>query len=96
MSTANQTVSVMITMPKEVYERVTRAAAHEQRQVEELLSVLVAEGLDAHGSVRDLLEHASTLYRTRLAGEGKLQQTSEEILQELRDVREQIARELYP
>lgn len=96
MSTAEQTVSVTVTLPKAVYERVAQAAAHERRQVEELPSALVAEGLEAHASVRELFEHASELYRVRLAREGRLDQTPEEVLKELRDVREQIARELYP
>jgi hypothetical protein len=96
VSTAEQTVSVTVTLPKDVYERVALAAADEQCQIEELLSALVAEGLDTHATVRDLLERASTHYRAHLSREGKLQQSSEEVLQELRDVREQLARELYP
>jgi hypothetical protein len=89
-----QTVAVML--PKGLYDRLAQAAAHEHRRIEELLGSLVTEGLDAHVTMRDLLEHVSALYRARLATEGKLQQSSEEVLQELRDLREQIASELYP
>jgi hypothetical protein len=96
MSTAEPVISVTVTLPKAVYERVAQAAAHERRQIEELLSALVAEGLEARTTVRELFEHASDLYRARLAREGKLDQTPEEVLEELRDVREQITSELYP
>jgi len=46
--------------------------------------------------VRELFERVSREYRARLAREGKLDQSPDEVLQELRDVREQIAREFYP
>jgi hypothetical protein len=92
----SQTVQVTLRLPKDMYERVTQAALIEQQQVEDLLRTLIAEGLEAHTTVRTLLEHVSEDYRARLAREGKLHQSSEDVLQELRDLREQIARELYP
>jgi len=96
MSNTEQAVQVIVTLPKEIYERVARTAAGEQQQLEDLLSVLIVEGLDAHATVRELLEHVSGQYRARLIREGKLDQSADEVLQELRTVREQIASELYP
>ena len=89
-------MQVTLRLPKDMYERVTQAALMEQRQIEDLLSTLIAEGLEAHATIRELLEHVSEDYRARLAHEGKLQQSSADVLQGLRDLREQIARELYP
>jgi hypothetical protein len=96
MSSMNQTVQVTLRLPKDMYERVTQAALIEQRQVEDLFRTLIAEGLEAHMTVRELFEHVSEDYRARLAREGKLDQSSDDVLQELRDLREQIARDLYP
>lgn len=96
MSSIEQVVQVTVKLPKEIYERVARTAAGEQQQLEDLLSVLVAEGLDAYATVRELFEHVSAQYRARLAQEGKLDQSADEVLQELRTVRERIASELYP
>jgi uncharacterized membrane protein YheB (UPF0754 family) len=96
MSNTEQVVQVTVKLPKEIYERVARTAAGEQQQLEDLLSVLVTEGLDAHGAVRELFEHVSAQYRARLAREGKLDQSADEVLQELGTLREQIASELYP
>lgn len=96
MSSIGQTVQVTLQLPKDMYERVTQAALIEQRHIEDLLSTLIAEGLEAHTTIRELLEHVSEDYRARLAREGKLQQSSDDVLQNLRDLREQIARELYP
>ena len=96
MSSMSQTVQVTLRLPKDMYERVTQAALIEQRQVEDLFRTLIAEGLEAHMTIRELLEQVSEDYRARLALEGKLEQSSDDVLQELRDLREQIARDLYP
>jgi hypothetical protein len=96
MNSIGQTVQVTLRLPKDMYERVTQAALLEQQQVEDLLRTLIAEGLEAHTTVRELLEHVSEDYRARLAREGKLHQSSDDVRQELGDLREQIARELYP
>jgi hypothetical protein len=96
MSSIGQTVQVTLRLPKDMYERVTQAALIEQQQVEDLLRTLIAEGLKAHTTLRELLEHVSEDYRARLACEGKLHQSSDDVLQELRSLREQIARALYP
>ena len=96
MSSAERTVQVTLCLPKEIYDRVARTAVEERRQLEDLLNALVAEGLDAHSSVRELFERVSKQYRTRLTHEGKLDQSADGVLQELRVLREQIARELYP
>jgi hypothetical protein len=96
MSSMDQTVQVTLRLPKDMYERVTQAALSEQRQVEDLLRTLIAEGLEAHMTIRELLEQVSEDYRARLAREGKLEQSSDDVRQELRVLREQIARDLYP
>lgn len=96
MSGPEQTVQVTLKLPRDIYERVSLTAAGEQRHLEELLGSLIAEGLDAHATVRELFERVSEQYRSRLAADGKLAQSSDDVLRELRALREQIARELYP
>lgn len=95
MSAMDQAVQVTLRLPKEIYDRAAQAAANEQRQLEEILSTLVAEGLDAHATARELFERVSEQYRARLSREGKLNQPSDKVLEELRNLRGQIARELY-
>jgi hypothetical protein len=96
MSSAERTVQVTLSLPKDIYERVARTAVEERRRLEDLLNALVAEGLDAHATVRELFERVSEQYRARLTGEGKMDQSADGVLQELRTLREQIVRELYP
>jgi len=96
MSMTDQTVQVTLQLPQDIYRRVELAAVGEQRQLEDLLGALVAEGLDAHATLRELFENVSAQYRARLKSEGRLDQSADVVLQELRDVREQVAHELYP
>jgi hypothetical protein len=96
MSATDQTVQVILELPKEVYRRIEARARKEQRPPEDLLSALVAEGLEAHSGVREIYERISDRYRDRLSHEDQLHLTPEEVLQELRAIREQIAHELYP
>jgi hypothetical protein len=91
-----RTVEVTLQLPEDVYRRVAQTAEGEQRSTDDLLSALVAEGLDAHASFREIFDHLSEQYRERLRREGKLSASPEETQEELRLLREQIANELYP
>jgi len=90
------TVTVTLQLPRDLYDRASRTAIHEHHPLEELLSGLLAEGLNVHGTIREVFEGASAHYRARLLHEGKLSQSADEILHELRELREKIADELYP
>ena len=96
MVSTSQTVQVILQLPSGTYERVSQAASKEQRQIGDFLNALVAEGLEAHMTIRELLEHVSEDYRGRLRREGKLDQPSDAVQQELRALREQVAHDLYP
>ena len=96
MVNTGQTVQVTLQLPRSMFERVSQAALTEQRQIEDFLNDIVAEGLEAHMTFRELLEQVSEDYRDRLAREGKLDQSSDTVQQELRALREQVAHGLYP
>ena len=96
MVNTGQTVQVTLKLPRSMYQRVTQAALTEQRQVGDFLNDLVAEGLETHMTIRELLDQVSKDYRDRLAREGKLDQPSDAVQQELRILREQVAHDLYP
>jgi ferritin len=96
VSTPNETVQATVTLPKDVYSRIAHAARDEDKSIDEFMSALVAEGINAHASLRELFEKVSALYRARLEREGKLHQSPDEVMQELGSLREQIASELYP
>ena len=96
MSRSDKTVQVTARLSKDSYEQVKQAAHAEQCPVEDLLGRLIARGLEARMTSRDILDHVSQNYRARLAREGKLSQSAEAVGKELGALREQIARDLYP
>jgi hypothetical protein len=96
MSVRGRAVEVTLSLPSEIYERAARAATDEQRPLDELLSGLVAEGLDAHLTARERLERLSEQYRARLSHQKTLDEPPEQVVQALRDLRERLAGELYP
>ena len=96
MSGSDQTVQVTVRLSKDSYEQVKQAAHAEKCPVEDLLGRLIAQGLEAHMTLRDIWGRVSQDYRARLARSGKLSQSAETVRQELRTLREQIARDLYP
>ena len=96
MSRSDQTVQVTVRLSKDSYEQVKQAAHAEKCPVEDLLGRLIAQGLEAHMTPRDIWDRVSQDYRARLARSGKLSQSAETVRQELRTLREQIARDLYP
>ena len=91
-----QNITVTFDLAKDVYERVSETASHEHRPLEEMLSKLVGEGLHVHATMRELFEAVSSQYRGRLSHEGKLNEPPEAVIADLRELREQIADELYP
>ena len=91
-----QNITITINLPKDVYERASETASQEQRSLEDMLSGLINEGLNVHASLRELFEAVSVQYRARLDKQGRLAESPDTVLQELRQVREQIAHDLYP
>jgi hypothetical protein len=96
MNPNSETVEVTLTLPKSVYEHAVELAQSTAQPITDLLSSVVTEGLACPDNPREAFERVSASYRARLAREGKLDQSPEEVLQELRELREQVARELYP
>jgi len=96
MNVNGQTITVTLQVPRDVHDRASQTASQERRPLEDLLSRLLAEGLNVHGTVRAVFEQVSAQYRARLRDDGKLSQSADEIMQELHELREKIADELYP
>jgi hypothetical protein len=96
MNSTDQPIPITLLLPKALYQKVAQTAEQEQRSLEDLLNGLVLEGLTTHATVRQILEAVSTNYRQRLSQADELQKSPEEVFQELRAIREQLADELYP
>lgn len=86
------TVSIPQSVLKQIEELARDAKTSREREFESLLRI----GLKTKRSYQDRFDRLSETYRARLAREGKLNQTFDEIMEELARVREQVANELYP
>jgi hypothetical protein len=93
---ATGTVSVTLDVPRDVYERAAQKAAREHRPLDEVLNSALGAGLVPSETPQQILERVSRSYRARLAREGKLHQTPDEIHAELAKIRQEVADELYP
>lgn len=96
MGTRSESVTVQIELPREEYERLEGAARAADQSVSAMARSLTLDGLMRQMTPRELLERASALYWALMAREGKTDQTPEQVLQELRELRERIANEFYP
>lgn len=96
MPVVDETISVLVPLSKPVYEQAVDSAARAHRSIENELAELVETGIRATLSHQERFDRLSSSYRARLAREGKLDQTPDEILAELRAIRENVADELYP
>ncbi len=96
METQIQDKPVRVLLPRETARRVEEVAEQENRSLDEQTALLLDEALDARSSPREIFQRLSSDYRSRLAREGKLDQTPDQILEELRRIREEVANELYP
>ena len=93
---AKATVPITLHLPRSLYERLQQTAEAQHQTPEEVLSAVLSRDLDRQAIAREALEQARKSYRERLEREGKLNQTPEEVLAELAEVRQRIANQLYP
>jgi len=96
MPVAEEQVSITLTLPRSVVDRVGELAKQKHASLDDQFGLLVANGLQAELSVGERLKRLSDVYRARLDREGRLNQTAEEVMDELRRIREQVADELHP
>jgi hypothetical protein len=87
---------VSVTLPRELLERVSDLARQDNATLERELENLVDSGIRRRQRATNSLLELSEAVRARLNREGKLGQTSEQVLEDLRRIREEVADELYP
>jgi hypothetical protein len=94
MNTSSSTVHITLELPKEVYDQAIQIAGERHCPVEALLADIIDEGLQAHDA-EQLWGKMAEAYRDRLSQSGKLNQSTEEVLEDLAAIREQVANEFY-
>ena len=91
MDPTTQTLTVTLTLSPEVYQRLLKAADDDRQSVSDFLSQLVTMRMTSQEQARQMWEALSQQYRERSRREGTLQRSSAEVLQDLRQTREEIA-----
>jgi hypothetical protein len=88
--------AVRLTIPEPTYKRAEREAARRHRKVEDHLKWLLERAIETEDEPRRLLEQVGRSYRAQRARAGKTQQSAEDRLEKMREIRERVAGELYP
>jgi hypothetical protein len=96
MPVVEERVTITLSLPKPVAERVAELAKDKNVSMEGELETLVETGLRSEMTLAERFDRLSERYRARLAREGKANRTYDEMMEELARVREEIANELYP
>lgn len=95
-STNDETITVTVNLPKATFDRAEKLAIQRHKKLPQVLTDLVIEGVERRAILMKLWDEAKISYATRRAQEGKAQQSDEDVLTDLRDLRERIAGEKYP
>lgn len=90
------TVVLEVPISQKTYEDLSEIASGGSRSPEEVARDLIETELSRQARIAERFDRLSDSYRARLAREGKLNRTPEEVLEELRQIREQVANEKYP
>lgn len=86
---------ITITLPHAIVEQIEAMVGETGSTLESESARLIELGLRTKQDVRRQWRELSESYRARLSREGKLEQSPEDVMEELRRIREQVADELY-
>ncbi len=96
MPVAEEQVSITLTLPRSVVERVRKSAEKSHRSVEQEATVLLQTGISKGAALRESLERARSAYDAEIKRAGKSRPTTEELWEQMRRIREEVANGFYP
>ena len=96
MATAEKQVQLTISLPESVADVLAGAASQSHRSIDEELQFLIEWHLADTRTPEELLRIAREEYEAELARTGKRRPTTEELWEQMRRIREEVANERYP
>ena len=96
MPVAEKRVKMTVELPKSIADRVAARAASSKHTLNEEMRTLLEQGLRGSGNVHESVERARKAYEAELIGAEKTRPTTEELWEQMRRIREEVANELYP
>ena len=96
MPAVEDQVPITLKVPRSIAERVNESAKRSNRSVEQEAEALLERGLNTRESLRASADRAYRAYREHLARTGQRELTADELMEQMRRIREEIANELDP
>src|SRR5258708_39755373 len=96
MAILEDNVRVTLTLSRRLMEQLDELAESRKSTRERELQWMIEDRVRRQLEVREHFERLSEMYRARLDREERLNQSEEEIMEDLRRIREQVANELHP
>jgi hypothetical protein len=96
MDAIHPTVEVKLQIPQPLYQVLVETAEAEHQPLESIANQVLQAGLKTRHSWQQLCQALTLRHQERLQQEGKLNQSTAKVFQELQAVRDAIADELYP
>ncbi len=96
MPIAEEQVVLTVPLPRSVVEHIGASAGRDNHTVEEELRSLIGLELALEGDPEELAAKAEREYADHRAATGKKRPTTEELWEQMRRVREEVANEIYP
>ena len=91
-----KSVKMTVELPQSIADRVTARAASSKHTLNEEMRTLLEQGLRGSGNVHDSVDRARKSYEAELISARKSRPTGEELWEQMRRIREEVANELYP
>lgn len=87
---------VTLQLPRDMVERLRQSAKESHRPVEREAQALIERGLTVRDRLKRSADRAHTAYQDHLTRTGNTEPTAEELMEQMRRIREEVADELYP
>lgn len=89
-------VAVTVRFPRSVVEQIGASAGRDNHTIEDEIRSLIGLALAIGGEPEELAAKAERDYAAHLAATGQQRPTTDELWEQMRRVREEVADELYP
>ncbi len=96
MPAVKEKVSLTLDVPADLMEQIRAAATEANCSIERVTEDLLLEGLDLRDQLMRSLEKARQSRKEYLERTGQRELTEDELWEQMRRIREEIANELYP
>src|SRR5437899_2444000 len=96
MPVLDDRATITVSLPRSMMDELNERASSGRRSLEAEVTHIIERYLRRRQEVQEALERARTAYEAELARTGQRRPTSDELWEQMRRIREEVANELYP